>query len=121
MRKKLDDLARLLAKCIPGEDGCWMYTGCRDGRYGRIRIGRRKWYAHRASYALHKGEIPDGLEIDHLCHKPLCVNPEHLEAVTRDENQRRALTEMARRRPFKPMPPSPRHDWSSGPPWQKRA
>lgn len=36
-----------------------------------------------------KGEIPHGLEIDHLCNKPTCCNPDHLEAVTRAENERR--------------------------------
>lgn len=43
-------------------------------------------YAHRLSYELHKGEIPEGLEIDHLCRNRWCVNPDHLEAVTRREN-----------------------------------
>jgi hypothetical protein len=46
--------------------------------------------AHRVSYRLFKGEIPEGTEIDHLCKMKCCVNPEHLEAVTHAENVFRA-------------------------------
>lgn len=46
-------------------------------------------YAHRLFYKIHNGAIPKGLEIDHLCFTPRCVNPEHLEAVTGRENLRR--------------------------------
>lgn len=44
--------------------------------------------AHRFSYEAHKGPIPEGLEIDHVCRNRSCVNPEHLRAVTRRENMR---------------------------------
>jgi hypothetical protein len=55
-------------------------------------------YAHRVSYALFKGPIPEGLTIDHLCRTPACVNPDHLEAVTLSENSRRAAV----RKPYCP-------------------
>lgn len=45
--------------------------------------------AHRFFYEHFIGEIPEGLEIDHLCHNTICVNPAHLEAVTHSENLRR--------------------------------
>lgn len=70
--------------------GCWLWTGRDNMRYGILKNGRGNVYAHRFSYELAKGQIPDGLVIDHLCNIPLCVNPDHLEAVTQAENLRRA-------------------------------
>jgi hypothetical protein len=73
------------------EDTCWHWQGCPNGAvgYGQISIHGRRVMAHRLSYVMHKGPIPDGLEIDHLCRNPMCVNPAHLEAVTHRENVRR--------------------------------
>lgn len=72
---------------IEAETGCWIWEGSVNNQ-GYPKIGNR--YAHRASYELHVGPIPDGLELDHLCRVPLCVNPAHLEPVTHAENMRRA-------------------------------
>ena len=70
--------------------GCWVWVRGvdRDG-YGYIGIDRKYWRAHRAAYHLLVGPIPDGLVIDHLCKNTRCVNPAHLEAVSRAENTRR--------------------------------
>lgn len=78
--------ARFWALVERGTD-CWLWQGSRDPdeQYGRF-TGEG---AHRIAYRLTKGRIPDGFEVDHLCFVPLCVNPDHLEAVTREENQRR--------------------------------
>lgn len=71
---------------------CWLWTTSTDkGGYGlanQIHWPRSRM-AHRVSYELLVGPIPDGLEIDHLCRTPACVNPDHLEPVTHAENQRR--------------------------------
>ena len=65
---------------------CWLWTGRQtpDG-YGRFS-GQG---AHRVAYELLVGVIPEGMELDHLCRIPLCVNPDHLEPVDRAENIRR--------------------------------
>ena len=72
---------------------CWEWKAGKDPKgYGLIFNKGRHYGAHRISYQIHKGEIPDGLQIDHLCRNPSCVNPEHLEAVTQKENLMRGET-----------------------------
>lgn len=92
---------RFLTKVSFQPDGCWIWTGGvnKNAFYAQHFYGIycpnpkqrpiRTVYAHRLSYELHKGPVPEGLEIDHLCHNKLCVNPAHLEAVTHRENCRR--------------------------------
>ena len=85
---------RFEAKYTPEPNtGCWLWTAYADRNgYGKMTVetGTQEW-AHRVSYRLYKGEIPDGLHLDHTCSTPLCVNPAHLEAVTSAENQRRTF------------------------------
>lgn len=70
--------------------GCWEWQGAKTSRgYGSIRLGRRTLVAHRYSYQFCRGQIPVGLELDHLCRNHECVSPYHLEAVTHAENIRR--------------------------------
>jgi hypothetical protein len=87
--------ARLAAKVVPHSSGCHLWTGATTPKgYGKIRVkqgGRTKWFApHRVAYRLAKGEIPEGYEIDHLCRNRACCNPQHLEAVSKQENNRRS-------------------------------
>jgi hypothetical protein len=58
--------------------------------YGRVSYEGRMEYAHRLLYQLLVGPIPKGLQIDHLCRRRDCVNPQHLEVVSATENVRRA-------------------------------
>lgn len=78
-----------------GPGGCWLWTGHRnrDG-YGQFKItgaaGRHRTVrAHRWAWQHHHGPVPSGLTLDHLCGRPACVRPDHLEPVTNAENLRR--------------------------------
>lgn len=75
-----------------GDDECWLWTGCvGDGGYGYFQSGGRARLAHRWAYEHFVGEIPDGMDLDHVlakgCTNRNCVNwVRHLEPVTRQEN-----------------------------------
>jgi len=69
---------------------CWLWTGSRDSHgYGHFKRDGRIVRAHRWFYENLVGDIGADLTIDHLCRVKLCVNPDHLEPVTRGENIRR--------------------------------
>jgi hypothetical protein len=68
-------------------EGCWEWAGSHMSTgYGNLNHGGRSLLAHRVSYELFVGSIPNGHQIDHLCRNRGCVNPVHLEAVSRREN-----------------------------------
>lgn len=69
---------------------CWEWTASVNSKgYGTFWIDGKCQLAHRVSYEKYRNEIPDGLQIDHLCRNKRCVKPSHLEPVTNEENNRR--------------------------------
>lgn len=80
------------------DSGCWYWTGARSrGKgnrkwYGSFRLGKRTVRAHRFSSEVLAGDpCPPGYHRDHKCHFSMCVNPGHIEVVTREENQKRKM------------------------------
>ena len=70
-----------------GETACWIWMRAVDSSgYGALKVRGRKLNAHRYSYELHYGTIPDGLDVCHRCNTRLCVNPAHLYVGTRKQN-----------------------------------
>lgn len=83
----------LLERTMPEPNsGClfWMGTVNQFG-YGRVTVAGRRTVAHRAVYEMACGPVSPGLELDHLCRVRSCVNPAHLEPVTKRVNGLRGL------------------------------
>lgn len=87
-----------MSRYVVDANGCWIWQGATSSKgYGRVRVAGKVEFAHRVSYRLHIGEIPDGLELDHLCRVRNCIRPDHLEPVTHRENMERGTMWDARR------------------------
>lgn len=85
---------RIMEKVSPEPNsGCWLWMASLDGHgYGQIMLPNNKVRrAHRELYQCVKGEVAKNLDLDHLCRNRACVNPDHLEPVTRSVNLRRGL------------------------------
>lgn len=87
--KDRDLKRRLLKKVRVLPNGCWEYTGQRRKdkfEYGLIWVNGKNVRAHRVSYEIHKGSVPEGLNVLHSCDYPPCINPDHLFVGTRAVN-----------------------------------
>ncbi len=91
--------------------GCWLWTGSISPNGYAVFWYRNKknWTGHRYAYTSFKGPVPTGLDLDHKCRVRRCVNPDHLEPVTRLENLIRGDTKIGRsKRPHCPHG----HEWN---------
>jgi hypothetical protein len=69
------------------EESCWIWQGARDkDGYGRIWNGVFAEVAHRYFWRLKNGKVPRGMELNHTCRRRSCCNPDHVEAVTKEQN-----------------------------------
>lgn len=90
------DMERFMSKVDTSGD-CWEWVAGIDvgTGYGRFHWRGQPGWAHRVSYELHVGPIPDGLQIDHLCRNRACVNPAHLQPVPPRVNMLRSMAPSA--------------------------
>ena len=74
------------SRIIKKDSGCWEWQGATVCGYGVVRFQDDDWKAHRLSWLLHNGAIPEGVCVLHTCDNPPCCNPDHLWLGSKHDN-----------------------------------
>lgn len=107
MRQLADHVERFWANtCYAGD--CIVWTGNTANGYGRFEVNGRAFQAHRYIYEVLNGPVAVRIELDHLCRNRCCVNPGHLEPVTKSTNILRGLRPIMLRQTFAAITQCPR-------------
>lgn len=85
---------KVMGRVRVASDGCYVWTGPdsgtgRGGGYPRMSVDGATMAVHIVMWVIRNGPIPPKKQLDHLCNRRRCVNPDHLELVTHLKNQRR--------------------------------
>lgn len=86
--KKSKDIVERFFERVEKSENCWIWLGARkDSGYGNFHLGNLKYRrAHKFSWEMHFGKVPDGLLVLHKCDNPICVKPNHLFLGNQKEN-----------------------------------
>jgi hypothetical protein len=96
-----EDVIRFWSRVkVLGPDDCWEWQACINSNYGVLVVKKKNQKAHRVSYVINVGVIPDGLLVCHRCDNTICVNPNHLFLGTNKDNM---LDKMSKGRQVNPL------------------
>ena len=81
------EIVRFLGKVAIDDNGCWVWSGYVDGQgYGQFKAQGKAYWAHRLAFHTFCRRLRNSHSIDHKCHNPRCVNPDHLRAISLSDN-----------------------------------
>lgn len=90
-QERIKEAKESFEKFVEKNSGCWKWKGSSSGKkfnYGKITFHGKSYSAHRLSYEIYIGKIPDGMLVMHKCDNPECTNPDHLILGTHVDNKR---------------------------------
>ena len=92
-RSEQQGLLKFLERCTLTDQRCLIWPGATSGYgypVGKIAGNSTFCYIHKKVYEACVGEVPEGFQVDHICGNSLCLNPDHLRILTKEENKNRS-------------------------------